>query len=1000
MGHDSYNKALQQALSGMTEGPMSLHRVVSAFLPVGKTIDPEEIPELLLDRDVNAPGRRDFHLRLTAWDAARGVAWAEHTAPRSSERRTLILVALGLEGSADRINATFPVVPDTTTVIGDSDWTPWYDEERRRAHHFYWDQYRLLLEGRLGPDAVASIDSATTEIVGRLADPSGDTPYQSKGLVVGHVQSGKTANFTGVIAKAVDAGYRLIIVLTGTVELLRSQTQRRLDMELIGTENILGGIDPADEDLVADVDYAGTGDADWISGRFVSHGSNFTDAGVPSITRLTGAKDDYNLLKAGLDALDPRSRSELKDPAKPVWHPKNIHGTAVRIAVVKKNKTVLTKLVNDLRRIRARLGEIPALIIDDEADQASVNTVSPNLKKTSVDKRRTAINMLIAELLGHLHRAQYVGYTATPFANVFISPEDAEDIFPRDFIVSLSVPAEYRGGRAYHDFEELTEIEKNDPAISNECAFVRNLMASDEENASGVDAELRGALDAFVLSGAIKLWRASIKPELKKCFHHHTMLVHESVKQQEHAELAARIRRLWKTSGFGSPSSNARLRRLFNEDFAVVTASRTWDEGIPVASSFDEVAPFVGAVLDLVLDGGDDPVVVVNGDKDQQYNQVDFQHERVWRILVGGTKLSRGFTLEGLTVSYFKRKANQADSLLQMGRWFGYRPGYADLVRLFMAREVRGRGWQVYDLYEAFGAVVKDEEDFRSQLETFAQVDEEGVPSVRPIDVPPLVFQQLPWLSPTSRTKMYNAQLDYCGVGGRLQDFPRQPDRGSGAVNAAHFRLVRRWFDADMFGSSEIFEYWDSRAEKLGEFAGRVAVVEADEMRSVLGKFRWFDKFDFSPTLGMIDRAMEEGKLDDWAVLLPELSGTSFKTVEGVEVPVVKRTRRDGSREGFSGSSFRQRDAIETIAGLESARGGGSARKYRTGRRGAMLLTFAADTAPGKERTPKILPASLPPEDIATIFSLAIPYDAAPRGRIAFSVKRPDRKRDPIVDVE
>jgi hypothetical protein avisC_05682 len=996
MPADVYGRALYKALNGMTDGPETLHPIVSAFLVrSGQTISPEEIPELVLDADTNAPERTQLHIRISQWDAEKDVSWAEGTAPGTSERRNLVLELLGLSGAAESINTAWPPVLDRTAMIVNPTWAPWYDEDRRRGHHFYWDDYRKILERRLSPEAVASIDSVTTDIVSRLADPSSRTPYQSKGLVVGHVQSGKTANFTGVIAKAIDAGYRLVIVLTGTVELLRAQTQRRLDMELIGTENILGGIDPGDRDLLADVDYAGTDDVDWKEGRFVSHG-DLAAAGVPTIRRLTCAKVDYKRLKAGLDTLDPRSGNELKYPEKPVWHPDNIHSTDARIVVVKKNKYVLTELVDDLRRIRAPLSEIPALIIDDEADQASVNTINP--RRATADRERTAINKLIAELLGRLDRAQYVGYTATPFANVFVSPEDAEDIFPRDFILSLSAPSGYQGGRAYHDFEELTDQERNDPAVSNERAFVRDLRAPDDDP-DAVDDELRGALDSFVLTGAVKLWRASVAPGLSGAFRHHTMLVHESVAQKEHADLANRIRRLWGEAEFGSPRASARLRKLFDKDLKVVTAARQWESGLPKAATFDEVSPFIGEVLDRVLVSGGDPVVVVNGDKDHQYNQVDFQRDRVWRIMVGGAKLSRGFTLEGLTITYFKRKAMQADSLMQMGRWFGYRRGYPDLVRLFMAREVKGRGRQVYDLYEAFGAIMRDEEDFRAQLEVFSQVEEDGVPAVRPIDIPPLVFQQLPWLRPTSRNKMYNAELDYSGIGGQLQDFPRQPERGNGSVNTEHFGLVRPWLETGRFGPVEDFEYWDDRTGRTGSFKGRVAIVTADEMRRVLQGFHWVEKFDFGPTLRMIGQAEAERKLEDWAVLLPELSGSTVKTVDGIDVPMLKRTRRDGTRGGFSGSSFRQRDAIESIAGRPGARGGDSARAYCTGRRGAMLLTFAADTRPGQERSPRLLPGSMPAADTATIFSLALPYGAAPKGRIVFSVRRPDKRDEPVVDV-
>lgn len=1003
MSIDQYDSALEQALRGMN-GPMELHPLVSVFLtPSGETIASEEIPGLILDADRNSAGRQRFHIRLSEWDAERDAVWIGTTAARTSERRELIMSLLGITGkAAERIREVFPVFADRTTVIAAPDWTPWYDQERQEAHRFYWNGYRSLLEKRLPPESVADIDAATTDIVGRLADPSGSEAYQSKGLVVGHVQSGKTANFTGVIAKAIDAGYRLIIVLTGTVEILRSQTQRRLDMELIGRENILGGISEDDEDLLAEVDYVSTDDADWKAGRFVSHGTGFTDAGVPAIRRLTRAKDDYKMLKAGLDALDPRAGYELTDPARPMWHPDNIHRTDVRIAVVKKNKAVLSKLVKDLRRIKARTAEIPTLIIDDEADQASVNTVNPEKARTRDD--RTAINRLIADLMRRLGRAQYVGYTATPFANVFISPEDAEDIFPRDFIVSLSAPAEYRGGRAYHDFEQLTPEERDDPAVSNERAFVRDLRGDDGVDPTQVDEELRGALDAFVLTGAIKLWRAGARPESASAFRHHTMLVHESVKQAEHAQLGERIRGLWRQAGFGSPASTDRLRSLFDEDFAVVSCARQWEDDLPRPGSFDDVVPFIGEVLDLVMGDGADPVVIVNGDKDQQYKQVDFQRDRVWRILVGGTKLSRGFTLEGLTITYFKRRATQADALMQMGRWFGYRPGYSDLVRLYMAREVKGRGTTVYDLYDAFGAIMRDEEQFRDQLATFARIDEDGRPAVRPIDIPPLVFQQLPWLRPTGRNKMYNARLDFSGIGGVLQDFPRQPDRGDGETNRKHFALVRPWLEQDRFGPVEDFEYQDPRGHKRRRFKGRVALVTAEEMLSVLDGFEWVEKFDFAPTLEMIRRMMAEGRLEDWAVLLPLLEGTPEKTVDGLRVPMLRRTRRS-DRAGFSGSSFRQRDAIETIAGKPAPDGarpsdGDAALAYRTRTRAAMLLTFAADPKANAERTPSRMPQEMSTADTATLFSLALPYEAAPKGRIAFSVRRRDRSNDPVVDAD
>ena len=151
--------------------------------------------------------------------------------------------------------------------------------------------------------------------------------------------------------------------------------------------------------------------------------------------------------------------------------------------------------------------------------------------------------------------------------------------------MSLSAPEAYRGGRAYHDFEELTDEEKDDPAVSNEKAFVRSLRGDDNTDPQGVEEELREALNAFVLTGAIKLWRATRRPLLEGAFRHHTMLVHESVKQTEHAELGDRIRRLWQQAGYGSPASNDALRKLFDEDFAVVSAARQWEDDLPLPES-------------------------------------------------------------------------------------------------------------------------------------------------------------------------------------------------------------------------------------------------------------------------------------------------------------------------------------------------------------------------------------------------------------------------------
>jgi len=999
------SQAIHSALSAMEKvGPKPLLPRVNMTVDeeCDLTVTEQEVIDFIVDADINAPAKTATHIRIAEWDAVIESEWTDGTEAGSSERRKRIFDLLKLQTeSREKLDAVFPSFAARDVVIAKpGPWDPWYTAERR-ASDFYWRAYRdVLLAKGWSPEAVANVDASTANVIGRLADPAGPTSYSSRGLVVGYVQSGKTANFTGIIAKGIDAGYRLIIVLTGTIELLRGQTQRRLDMELIGEENILEGRDRIDADAIRGIDYASTGDLDWVEGRFLKHGPVVGERrDIPWIKRLTTLERDYTALRQGLDTLDFRRTGELADQLRPVYDPVNLFGTDVRIAVVKKNKAVLTKLLNDLNNIKADLREIPALIIDDEADQASVNTTNPrNSNAASADeKERSAINKLISQILGKMPRSQYIGYTATPFANVFVEPQDDADIFPRDFIIGLEPSGEYMGGKSFHDLETLPSDEPITAANSNEVAHVRDLHATQQEKEY---AELRTALDMFVLTGAIKLWRQFDDPGLK--FKHHTMLVHESVKQIEHEDLAAFIRRVWAEAGYRSLETKTRLRELYESDIVPVHEARA-DWGTRLPDSFDEVMPFVGeAVSKIMLDNN--PVVIVNGSKASDYDKMDFLTKDYWRVMVGGAKLSRGFTVEGLTVTYFKRRALAADTFMQMGRWFGYRPGYRDLVRLYIARDVvDGRG-KTYDLYDAFTAIIQDEEAFRDQLREFSTVDpESGHPRLRPIDVPPLVYQQLPWLKPTAGNKMYNAELDFEGDGGELKDFPRQADRGDGTANVKHFRAVRPWLEG--LGELTQFEYVDDHSAnepKIKLFSARYTIVSAQSVYEAVREFEWTENYSVEPTLRFFKTAMEEGQLDEFVIVVPELAGIEKRVVDDLEVQLLTRARREKPRGGFSGSSFRQRAAIERIAGDIDAPGGPNAAALSTPTRGALLLTFAADpkSLAKEDRDPRRLADPIDVRDVATLFSLAFPYLSAPRGRFGFRVRDNSKNYGEIISAD
>jgi hypothetical protein len=939
-------------------GPKPLMpRVAVEADELGDTATVDGLIDHLESQSPNDLLRKQMSLQLALWDAAaEDASWADSTIERTAERRARIYDLLAFDASwRARLDQLFPVKMDENVLISE-DFDPWYTDERRQIGAFYWPAYRTYLSEQRGwqPQSLADLDAATTDVVQRLSDPSRLEAYQAKGLVVGYVQSGKTANFTGVLAKAIDAGYRLLIIMTGTIDILREQTQRRIDMELVGEENILRGVDPADPELMASVDYQD--DPDWIEGRFIRHGLLPSTQNFPDIIRLTnhrfaGKTGDYRSLQAGITALE----FEKSDRSLPLYHPNNLPHSSARLVVVKKNTTVLKRLVRDLKSIRPKLGEIPALVIDDESDQASVNTSDP-ARWRSGERERSATNKLIAELLSLLPRSQYVGYTATPFANVFIDPSDTEDIFPKDFLLSLSRPPGYMGVADFHDID--TTIDPADRTFSNsrERAHVRDLVAVGPDRV----AEMHGALAAFVLSGAVKLYRQETAGASYK---HHTMLVHESVTQDDHKALADEIRTAWRTAAFSSPSGAALLRRQYDEDFAPVSDALG---GSPMPESFDLLKPFIGRAIAKITSSGD-PVIIVNGDKDLAQEAIDFDKRAVWRILVGGTKLSRGFTVEGLTTTYYRRKTKQADTLMQMGRWFGFRHGYRDLVRLYIGRaEPDGRS--TIDLYQAFEAIVRDEERFRDELRKYATLVD-GRPQIRPSQIPPLVSQHLPWLRPAARNKMFNARL----VTRRSPGTPVEP--------VALPKLA-----ADIEHNYEAFLPLISAATQHDSFPmpssptgarfdAWYGTVSHQSIIEALRDLRWVVDGYFAADLRYFEEL--DGRIDDWVVLMPQLGQRGMqRNLPGVgSRSLFKRSRtRDPLFQAISDPKYR--DVGLRIAKAVDSFGDALVEQLSADRRGSIIVYPIVEA----DLSPAVSADELPPQECILGFTLVAPASATPAG--------------------
>lgn len=501
-----------------------------------------------------------------------------------------------------------------------------------------WPQLRLKLEESLPAGAVESIHLSSDRILNEIGAPA-IPGRETRGLVLGFVQSGKTTNFMSVIAKAADRGYRIFIILSGITENLRSQTQQRVDEMLVDDNK--------------------------------------------EFLPLTRIDSDF-------DTPDQLSRIASHDGIR-------------LIAVVKKNPHRLRRLRDWLQRAQKDADAFPILIIDDEADQASIDVGKG---------RRSRINSLIRQILEH-ERAGYVAYTATPFANVLIDPADSNDLYPKNFIVDLPKPENYFGSAELFG-RSLLESDESSPADGLDV--IRRIPeehVGDVRQPPGkgaveswdpeVPASLRTAIRWFVLSTAARRVRGTGNK-------HSTMLVHTSMLSRAHEKLAGTIgEHLEVEKTMVSSSSWFReLEALWDAEVDSVEPAEFGHARL----GFEEVEGEVEGVLaDLTL--------VV--DNFRSTDRLHYGTDPKVAIVIGGNTLSRGLTLEGLIVSYFVRSSNTYDALLQMGRWFGYRIGYEDLQRI----------WMTDELSEFFVDLATVEEEFRQFVK---QYEIETTPSeVRPM---------------------------------------------------------------------------------------------------------------------------------------------------------------------------------------------------------------------------------------------------------------------------
>lgn len=607
-----------------------------------------------------------------------------------------------VENVRAEIKSEFSIKLDQGSLIQEKGHQKWFLDKKPLLDMKYWERYKkyLLNDKGFSVKVVNVMDDILDKLTDLLGDPSRDVAYSRRGLIIGDVQSGKTANYLGLICKTVDAGYKVVVLMTGTIEKLRKQTQMRVDEGFVG----------ADSDAMVKM---------LENGQVIGVGKY--DSSIRPMV-LTSTADDFKQQNANNLGFDLR----------------NINGPV--IFVVKKNSSILKRLnkwlttfnQNGQQKIRQSI-----LMIDDEADNASVNT-------NKDEDTPTAINGQIRDLVSKFEKSSYVGFTATPFANIFIDPDsyDAmleEDLFPKDYIYSLNAPSNYTGarnifaedGNASYMLVEIDDNFRNPQSIE----FILPLKHKSSIHVRELPKDLKTAIEAFVLAN-------TMEDLMGLSDNHRSMLINVSRFTAVQEEVSGLVNEYLKNIQSACklycklPTDKA-LQDIYikqlKETFEVIysTVDFEWEE----------------VQTQLYNSCGSIMVQTINQRNGQNLNYDDYPHG-LRLIAVGGMSLSRGLTLEGLVISYFYRNSRMYDTLMQMGRWFGYRGKYAELCRI----------WMSDDSIEWYRYISQATDELREEVKRF---EDSGL---TPKDFGLRVRSDLTALIVTARNKMRSTEEMECAI--------------------------------------------------------------------------------------------------------------------------------------------------------------------------------------------------------------------------------------------
>ncbi|WP_214021421.1 Z1 domain-containing protein [Methanoculleus sp.] len=703
----------------------------------------------------------------------------------------LVLAMLQAEGNLDSVDrdrlirdieSRCEVWRGTATILEEKkNHTVWLPYRKSQVEWKFWKRYeRYLMEERgFSEQSIITLDDLTDSVLERLEEPQREGAWDRRGMVVGHVQSGKTANYTGLICKAADAGYRLIIVLAGMHKSLRSQTQLRLDQGFLGFDTQLN--------RAFDHQNLRIGVGRLPGEEFITAHSLTSSADKGDFNRKIASQ--AGVMLGGSDPI---------------------------LLVVKKNKSVLANLINwavnirgheDPHTLKKIVHGIPLLVIDDEADNASVNTTTIPRDENGLpldDYDVSAINGKIRALLSHFEKSAYVGYTATPFANIFIYPEGettthGEDLFPRDFIINLPPPPNYIGPSQIFGFSRNGENDaesRSDLQIIRKIDDYRKFIPDDhwKDHIPGrLPESLKKALKSFIISCAVRRARGERK-------NHNSMLVHVTRYTNVQKEVGRRVndelnrlrRQLEYTDPLSPEGIYREMKELWDSDYVPTTRSVLQQIGDPLITevTWDEVQP------DLYDAAARIQVKLINGTAKDALDYNEYS-DGLSVIAIGGDKLSRGLTLEGLSVSYYLRASKMYDTLMQMGRWFGFRPGYIDLCRLYTSR----------DLVEWYQYINLASEELRSEFDYMATLN------ATPSDYGLRVRTHPDGLLITAVNKMRSGTVMNVSFGNSLIEtvfFHRDPETLRNNLNAIDQFLRGLGSPSSFSGSSEQHLLWDN----------------------------------------------------------------------------------------------------------------------------------------------------------------------------------------------